>query len=170
MQRKGFTLLEVLTVVMIISILTAIAMPQYRKSLDRAKATEAMQMLPAIFEARERWMIEHGCRWDNSGVGYTCQDAGAGAVSFGKLDIEAKGTLNNDGTLSTPYFKYTLLGGKAHNNQQTVQAEPLWGESRELTETILYFQGDKIWCDYAGGSYSAFRPCERLGIEGRGQN
>ena len=62
MKQTGFTLIELLVVVMIAAVLTSIAMPQYRTAMDRSKAAEATQMLPALFEARERWMIENQCR------------------------------------------------------------------------------------------------------------
>ena len=59
-MKKGFTLIELLAVVLIMGILTAVAVPQYKKSLERSRMTEAVQMLPAIFDARERLFVEHG--------------------------------------------------------------------------------------------------------------
>ena len=41
-NKKGFTLVEILTVVIIIGILSALALPQYRRVVERARATEAM--------------------------------------------------------------------------------------------------------------------------------
>ena len=150
MNKHGFTLIELLVVVMIMGILTAIAMPQYRRSLDRSKSAEAMQLLPALFEARERWMIEHACTWDSSG--YTCP--GGETLSVAKLDIESKGT--RSGTqLTTENFVYELLPSDTGTGtyQQCVTATPTWGESRGLGNTggtgqaaTIYFRGDKFSC------------------------
>lgn len=51
----GFTLIEVLAVVLIIGILTAIGLPQYRRSVQRAEAMEALVNLKSIFEAAKRY-------------------------------------------------------------------------------------------------------------------
>ena len=148
MQHTGFTLIELLVVVMIISVLTAVAMPQYRKSLDRAKAAEAAQLLPAIFEARERWMIEHGCRWTDDG--YTCADDSK--MTFGKLDIEAKCTITTDlntlsnNKLTTPYWEYYLHLGKPSTSwQPCVGAKPRWGGTR-YDDVVVYYRGDHLSC------------------------
>lgn len=58
-KKRGFTLIELLTTVMIIAILTAIAVPQYRRSILRAEATEALVGLRAIFESASRYKAEH---------------------------------------------------------------------------------------------------------------
>lgn len=48
MKTKGFTLVEVLTVVVIISVLVSIALPQYTRAIERSRATEAMSAVKAI--------------------------------------------------------------------------------------------------------------------------
>jgi prepilin-type N-terminal cleavage/methylation domain-containing protein len=52
---QGFTLLELLMVVVMIAILAAIALPQYIKSAEKARATEAIQILGAIRSAESRY-------------------------------------------------------------------------------------------------------------------
>lgn len=156
MRTSGFTLIELLVVVMVMSVLTAIAMPQYRKAMDRSKAAEAMQILPALFESRERWMIEHQCKWEEGEVS-DCSDT----LNFAKLDIEAKGTLkDNNTTLSTPYFDYFIIS-QGSKDQPCVSAEPRWGAKRGLaqgsdntTPATIYYRGDKFSCSdgaLAGG-------------------
>ncbi len=48
MNKKGFTLTEILTVVVIIGVLTSIALPQYARSVERSRATEAMSVIKAL--------------------------------------------------------------------------------------------------------------------------
>ena len=58
-MRKGFTLLELLTVVIIVAILAVIAIPQYFKAAERARATEAVNLLGMIRRAQIRYYAEH---------------------------------------------------------------------------------------------------------------
>lgn len=51
----GFTLIEVLAVVLMIGILTVIGLPQYRRSVQRAEAMEVMVNLKTIYEAAKRY-------------------------------------------------------------------------------------------------------------------
>lgn len=51
----GFTLIELLAVVMMIGILTSVALPQYRRSVQRAEAMEALVNLKTIFDSAKRY-------------------------------------------------------------------------------------------------------------------
>ncbi len=53
-RYAGFTLVEMLAVVIIVGILTAVAVPQYRRGIQKAQATEAMHMLRIIYDSSER--------------------------------------------------------------------------------------------------------------------
>ncbi len=53
--KSGFTLIELLAVVLIIAILTSIAVPQYRRSVQRAESMEALTNLRTIFDSAKRY-------------------------------------------------------------------------------------------------------------------
>lgn len=52
-NRSAFTLIELLVVVLIIGILSAIALPQYQKAVERARIAEALTNLSALRKAIE---------------------------------------------------------------------------------------------------------------------
>lgn len=51
---KGFTLLEMLVVVLIIGILVSVAMPQYQRAVERSRAIEAITIARSMIAAQNR--------------------------------------------------------------------------------------------------------------------
>ena len=93
-MNKGFTLIEVLVVVLIVAVLTGIALPKYMRSLERARATEAMSNVKAINEAV---------------YAYSAGREGQCPTVFSKLLLSVSGTPNAaDTTRTTKNFIFTL--------------------------------------------------------------
>ena len=61
MVKRGFTLLELIVVIVIIGILASIALPQYMKIKEKSKAAEGLTILSAIRKAQFAYNLEHGC-------------------------------------------------------------------------------------------------------------
>lgn len=59
MNRKGFTLLEMLIVVIIIGVLAAIAMPQYIGTLEKSRSSEALTNIGTIRTSLDRYWYEY---------------------------------------------------------------------------------------------------------------
>ena len=85
---KGFTLIEIMVVVIIIGILAGMALPLYSRAVEKARIAQAVSVLGTIRDAEIRYVTEYG--------NYT-----KGAVG---LDLSVTGT-NFD-----RYFSYYILG------------------------------------------------------------
>lgn len=77
-NKPGFTLIELLVVVLIIGILAAIALPQYQKAVEKAKATQGLALLRAVYQAERAHHLATGTY----------------AASFDELPIEIPWTGN----------------------------------------------------------------------------
>src|SRR5437773_2319320 len=63
--RKGFTLVELAVVIIIIGVLASFAVPRFLDSVERSKAGEAFNYLAAIRTAQERFQIRQGTYCDD---------------------------------------------------------------------------------------------------------
>lgn len=59
-SRKGFTLVELAVVIVIIGVLAAFGVPQFLKSVERSKAAEAFNYLSAVRASQERYLAKNG--------------------------------------------------------------------------------------------------------------
>ena len=55
MKRNGFTLVELIVVVVVIGVLATLAIPQYSKAVERAKGAKAKYAISLIRQAEENY-------------------------------------------------------------------------------------------------------------------
>ena len=58
--EKGFTLVELMIVIVIVAVLSSVALPNFLKQTDKAKATEAKTSLASILKQAQASFIENG--------------------------------------------------------------------------------------------------------------
>lgn len=62
-HRRGFTLIEILIVLVIIGILAGLAIPRFVGATSRAKQVEVKQILRQIYTMQASYRIEHDTYW-----------------------------------------------------------------------------------------------------------
>ncbi len=59
-SKKGFTLGELMVVVVIVGVLVSIAVPQYGAAIERMRAAEGIQILTSYLHAQESFRLRNG--------------------------------------------------------------------------------------------------------------
>lgn len=84
LNKKGFTLAELLIVVAIIAVLVAISIPIFTKQLERARDAVTVSNIRAAYaEAQTAYLTQQGDAANN--VTYTAGTNGAATVTVGKV-------------------------------------------------------------------------------------
>lgn len=84
-NKKGFTLIELMIVVVIIGILAALAIPRFMRATTKSKQSEAKQILKQIYVMERSYRQEKDVYWIPAGG--TVANAGA-PTSFATIGIE----------------------------------------------------------------------------------
>lgn len=146
-NKRGFSLIELVVVCLIIGILTSIALPKYRRSVNRARLGEVFTLMRSIYDSCERYSFENGPWAISSTVSKDdCKTAiSKGGANFRKLDIIVKGTYeNNAKTLKTDNFRYTLVDNTDIAN--IISAEPVDNRLGEYSGVTIGFTGSAFTC------------------------
>ena len=96
-NRKGFTLIELMIVVVIIGILAALAIPRFMQATTKSKQSEAKQILKQVYTMQRAYRQEYGSYGDN-GEAYS----GAAPGTFGDIGVEVQ---------SSAIYTYTMTAG-----------------------------------------------------------
>jgi len=94
--RKGFTLIELMVVILIVGILAAVAVPIMRGRIDSAKWSEGNSAAGAIKSAVRAYIAEKGPNYDYSGI-ETALDVQATYEALGFSSNDLDGAYFNQG-------------------------------------------------------------------------
>jgi general secretion pathway protein G len=95
-NKKGFTLLEIIIVIIIVGVLASLALPRFFSTVEFSRSTEALTSLSALRQSMER------CYLARSGNYTACVLVTGGASN--NLDLEDPATSPNN------HFTYVVSG------------------------------------------------------------
>lgn len=152
-HNAGFTLIEILTAVIIVAILVTMAVPLYEKTIERSRLAEARTILVKLQDAKLRAMDDMGCTTYNSSSS-KCPKIRHLSTAFVAESI-------GDVSFNTKDFQYSLSVTGSHPNG--VCARRLGGDNAGTL--FLYVSpeaGDNAQAIFhcSGGE----TPCERYGL------
>ncbi len=133
-DKSGFTLIEMLVVVLIIGILAAVALPQYKKVVLKSRFATIKNITRAIYDAEQRYYLVHNqytTNWDELDI-----DKGNANCNIGTPSHYVWcNLLTKNGTLLLQYVIMT------QNGKERCDATP--ADSNSLTNQICQIETGK---------------------------
>jgi len=105
LRQSGFSLIELLVVMVIIGFLTALVLPYYGRNVAKSRQATAQAQLCAVQQAQEVYKFQYGSyttntallsNWLSTAGNYTFTMVAANATTF---TAQAQGNIDGDGTL-----------------------------------------------------------------------
>lgn len=149
---KGFTLLEVIIVIIIISVLTSLALPRYKKFIQQAYAAEAFSTMGVLKRAAERCILMGGGIYDNcilnSPYGTEINlldvgDPGKSPNAHFRYEVKTMGHTGPEGgpdTIAVTAYRNTLDGGGGETDYLYMDFDI---DGQQYCETDGIFEGMK---------------------------
>lgn len=139
---KGFTLIELMIVVVIVSILAAIAIPSYQNQVQKTRRADAQGALTSFANAMERHFTQN-----NTYLGAANGGADTGAPDATVFATQAP--LDGD----TKYYNLTISAATA--SSYTLLATPIAGGAQDGDGALrILSSGARAWDEAGDGSWS----------------
>lgn len=117
-KEEGFTLVELMVVVAIVGILSAVAIPNFKKYQAKSKTTEARLQLASIYSAEIAIQSDYDsfatCLTD---AGYSIPANNYYAVGFAAANATANGTVTANGGTCASTYAYPGAANRKVGNQ-----------------------------------------------------
>lgn len=122
---KGFTLIELMIVVVVVGILASIALPSYSSYVQRSKITEATTNLSSLRVSMEQWYQDNRTYLNGTACG-VAMPSGAAVKYFTFTCAATAGTylITATGTSGMAGFSYTI---DQANSRATTALPAGWG-------------------------------------------
>jgi type IV pilus assembly protein PilE len=127
-MKRGFTLIELIIVIIIIGVLATLAVPQYLKSTERAKVAKAKHAMGIIAQAEKMFRAQNDTYVD---IGADAADAALGAFTeLADIDADPDWAYTTE-NISTNTFtvRATRENGSMATNSITLNEGGVWDET-----------------------------------------
>ena len=147
-NKKGFTLIEMLVVVLIIGILAGVALPQYERAVEKARTAEPKIILKDMFRAQqecglknELWKCMGNNFWENA--------------SFDPPTELVDVCVDTAPCFKTKYWEYFaddyLYAGRVKNNEMiAILKLGLYGNNQSIMSAVCENWGEEDYCKTIG--------------------
>lgn len=143
-RSRGFTLIELMIVVAVVAILSAIALPAYFDSIRKSRRSDAIAELTKVQQAQERWR--------SSNTTYNSTDVSSAATGLGVVGGTAVSTSY---TAASGYYSIGIGTVAATGTTYAIVATALGSQTRDTNCQFLRVSMAAGTLVYASGPTSA---------------
>lgn len=136
-RKRGFTLIELMVVILIVGVLAAVAVPIMRGRIDSAKWSEANAAAGSLRTAVRAYVAEKGPSYDYSSIEGSLDSVGS-ELGFNSTDLDGAYfnqedyTISSvDGSVATCVVTVTSSHDEGPSGTGTLAANGTWSVSTE---------------------------------------
>lgn len=134
--RAGFTLVELLVVIVIIGVMAAYGVPRYLKSVENGKAQTAASTMIMIGTSNRMYALDHNNAYLNGTLNNACNAAACNTASASVCNLIACKYMATDEWDSKDYSFTGLSGGFIATAQRRSGLYSSWGYRMATDGTV----------------------------------